>query len=236
MTKHKKILLAFTVLLLLSTVLTVTALADASVAEDGAISYAEGPTDVAPETREDTEADNATEEKSYDEGDSLIPTQGTEGENPMAQMFTAIKEHLAEILSALTLIGSLILAFAFKKGLLPLVRGAIGRLSDSANEAKTSAKETAKETEAIRAEINLRTTAIEDATAAVADTLRALGEEVKELKEQGLDKKLLYGTLGAEVELLYDIFMSSSLPNFQKEAVSQRLTKMKEELTAGEEK
>ncbi len=286
MTKHKKIISVITLLLLLASVLAVTALADTSVtAEDGAISYAEGPTDVAPETRADTDtadknsapsenidadtvdknsapsenidtdiADkNSTPSENIDadtadknsapsesvgtaDGNTHSAVAGAESENPMEQFFTTVREHLAEILSALTLIGSLILAFAFKKGLLPLMRGALGRLGDAASATKTSAEDAAKEAEGIKSALIERTSAIETASSDIAKALEALGEEVKALKEQGLDKKLLYGTLGAEVELLYDIFMSSSLPNFQKEAVSQRLKKMKEELTEGEEK
>ena len=54
-----------------------------------------------------------------------------EYENVFETLFDKVYENLPEVLSAVTLCASLIVAFAYKRGLLPLVRGSLRAIGDT---------------------------------------------------------------------------------------------------------
>ena len=63
------------------------------------------------------------------------------------------------------------------------------------------------------------------------DEMSTTLNEVKE-KEQQKEKnsESLAVIVGAQIDMLYDIFMSSALPQYQKDAIGERVAKMKEAL------
>lgn len=213
-----------------ATLLTANCLAaEISETEDGAISYAEGPTYVAPETRtEDMISDGqSTDDAETDAvagGTSEEPSGSTDtAKDPMAAAVDALHEHLGEILSALTLIGSLAIAFTYKRGLLPLLSGALGRLGDTSGAAKASAESAAQTAEQIHSTVKSATAETARICGELTDGIHGMTQRIVQMETQLAQSRKADSATVATVELLYDIFMSSSLPNYRKEEVSARL-------------
>ena len=143
--------------------------------------------------------------------------------NFFEKLYDAVTDYISEILCVLAFGGSFLIAVLYKKGLLPLLKGAlgainsaVGRIKDATeNSAIADTEKTAKITEALdRAQslIEAQTRSLED----VEKRLDALSQDKSEREKMKL-------ILECEVELLYDIFMSSALPEYQKDAVAKRL-------------
>ena len=65
-------------------------------------------------------------------------------------------------------------------------------------------------------------------------TLKKLEDELSESREQALKTQDMRKVMIAQIDMLYDIFMSSGLPVYQKDEVSERVRKMKIVLTDAE--
>ena len=143
--------------------------------------------------------------------------------NFFEKLYDAVTDYISEILCVLAFGGSFLIAVLYKKGLLPLLKGALGAINSAVgkikdateNSAIADTEKTAKITEALdRAQslIETQTRSLED----VEKRLDALSQDKSEREKMKL-------ILECEVELLYDIFMSSALPEYQKDAVAKRL-------------
>ena len=146
--------------------------------------------------------------------------------------YEEISSYASEILCALTLAASLILAFAYKKGLLPLVQGALVSIGNAVTKIKDSTE--VSEQKASRLEENLES-GIQGAKAALDKVIERIASfeqtiSAKLLNEEQIKEeyKKLGFVVGAQIDMLYDIFMTSSLPQYQKDAVNKRISEMKE--------
>lgn len=143
--------------------------------------------------------------------------------NFFEKLYDAVTDYISEILCVLAFGGSFLIAVLYKKGLLPLLKGALGAINSAVgkikdateNSAIADTEKTAKITEALDRAQSL----IEAQTRSLLDVekrLDALSQDKSEREKMKL-------VLECEVELLYDIFMSSALPEYQKDAVAKRL-------------
>ena len=151
-------------------------------------------------------------------------------ENFFEVIYREIEIHSEKIFSVLAFIGSLIIALAYKKGLLPLIRGAltnmkeeVERLGDTARSSReiaegslTAAAERLDSVAELFGELNLK--------------IAQLEEELKKTEEEKAESAKMHTVIAAQVDMLYEIFMSSSLPVYQKDMVGERISRMKEEL------
>lgn len=153
-------------------------------------------------------------------------------ENLFAVIFSTVKDKAAEIFSVLTLISSLILAYAYKKGLFPLIKSALTSLNGSVNKIKESAESELQNNEAISTQVKEKLSDFEKLITAAGDRLALIESKLDE-NENRQDKELKT-IISAQIDMLYDVFMSSSLPQYQKDAIGQRVVKMKEALGENE--
>ena len=155
-------------------------------------------------------------------------------DNVFGKIYTEITEYASEILCAMTFIGSLVLAFAYRKGLLPIVKGslltignAVGKMKESVSENAQKGEELGKSIEngleAAKSVLDGLVNRIEELDAALTERLAKESDEVKE-------KEALRLVLLSQIDMLSDIFMSSSIPQYRKDAVGERIAKMKEAL------
>lgn len=151
--------------------------------------------------------------------------------NVFTTVYEEIMTYAGEILCALTFAGSLILAFAYKKGLLPLVKGSLLGIGNAISKMKEDATENAEKGSKIGEDITNR---LNDATL----TLDTLAEKVSELDimlkeklesedEAQREKEEIKLILTSQIDMLYDIFMASALPQYQKDAVGEKVARMK---------
>lgn len=178
--------------------------------------------------------DTAPEAPSTDEGVAESGKEAEGDENIFAKIYEELSRYGAEILSALTLIGTLIIGFAYKKGLLPLVTRAINAVQGVLAKLKDSSEADAKATHEGLDAVSERLANMENSVTLFADTLTALEEKLACESEYITERKRLCAVMSAQVDMLYDIFMASALPQYQKDAVGSRIQSMREELSAYE--
>lgn len=154
----------------------------------------------------------------------------TESENFFEEIYEEILKHSDKILSALAFVASLLLALTYKKGLLPLVKGALSSLGNSVSRLK---EETENATNT--ADENMRSAVAElqkaeDLIFSLSEKLETLEGELSEAKKERAENGDMRLIMKAQVDMLYEIFMSSSLPLYQKEAVGEKISEMKKAL------
>ena len=154
-----------------------------------------------------------------------------EKNNIFETVYAEALKHSDKILSALAFSASLILALAYKKGLIPLIKGAlsalsssVARLKDETESASLAAKRTAEEASA---KLENSQMLLESLT----ERLRAIENELSASTEEQNMRRDIKRVMSAQVDMLYEIFMSSSLPAYQKESVGERIAEMKKTLT-----
>ena len=151
-------------------------------------------------------------------------------ENLFETIYTEIRAYAAEIISAMTLIGTLIIGVAYKKGLLPLLTRAISAIQTSLGKIKEGAQSEAESTKSSIDAISERICSMENSIAIFSETLGALETKLSSEIEYASERKRISTIIGSQVDMLYDIFMSSALPQYQKDAVGTRIQSMREEL------
>ena len=171
------------------------------------------------------------EKKTVGEKEELPPTdENKEGEakkNPFEAVFELIKANSDTIFSALTLIGSLVLAFTYKRGLLPALGASIGTIGDSVKRISDATEISIVNSENAIVDIDERIKDIGGLFERLEDRISELNtrlEAVDEERERGEMTRVL---LRSQIDMLYDIFMTSSLPQYSKDAVGEKIATMK---------
>lgn len=147
------------------------------------------------------------------------------------KIYSEVSEYAGEILCAMAFIGSVILAFAYKKGLLPIVKSsligignAVGKMKDSVNRSTVMGEE-----------LNTRLTVGFESAEHVLTALRekvealesALAQKLSDEADHSHRTEMLCLILNAQIDMLYDVFMCSALPQYQKDAIGERMATMK---------
>ncbi len=177
-----------------------------------------------------TEQENAAVEDTA-EGEAAVEQESAaEGENPFDAILATVKKYAAEILSALTLIGSVVLAVAYKKGLLPALGSAVGSIGASVKSVAEAAERSASSSESAISGVSEALGGLGDALDSVKSRLDSLEDELKQAEAKELDASAVKTIMRAQVDMLYDVFMTSALPQYAKDAVGERIALMKAEL------
>ena len=143
--------------------------------------------------------------------------------NFFEKLYTAVTDYISEILCVLAFGGSLLIAVLYKKGLLPLLKGALGAINTAVGRIKEVTESSAAADAEKTVEITEALSKAEALIEAQSNTLEALEKRLDSLSTDKSEREKLRLILESEVELLYDIFMSSGLPEYQKDAVAKRL-------------
>ena len=147
------------------------------------------------------------------------------------KIYAEVGEYASEMLCAMAFIGSVILAFAYKKGLLPLVKAslvsignAVGKMKDSVSRSTEMGEEFNKN---LVGGLENATTVL-DSLAQKVDALEyTLTEKLSHEGDHTREKEALGLILTAQIDMLYDVFMCSALPQYQKDAIGERIAAMK---------
>lgn len=170
---------------------------------------------------ESIEAASGTEESEENK-------ESEEFEETVSQTLAAFIERNADgILSGLTLISSLLVAFLYKAGLLPLLRNGISAISDTAGKTGKMAEEfTEQATEAL--------TSLRESTAPAAEAVKKTEEYLATLTKALADAKITQEEtkeiLAAETTLFYELLCSVNLPEEQKDSMRNSYYRLREKL------
>lgn len=179
-----------------------------------------------------------TESESAGDGENGENGEGTPGDDAGAsggifgEIYSCLASHAGEIFSTLSFIGTVAVALAYRRGLIPLLRDGLGAIGGAAGNISTS-------TERAQAVTEEAIAGVRRALDGFSDTLRTIehaGEETSErlraLEGEGYDKKALTKILLEQINMLSDIFMSTSLPQFRKDEIAERAKEMRDLVAA----
>ena len=166
----------------------------------------------------------------------VTQTEEIEYESVFETLFQRAGELLPEILSLITLSASLILAFAFKKGLVPLLSNTLAKIGDSVTHIKEKGDENGKIIDTFGAKVSCRIEMLESLISDLSEKLKELAVSLDEAERRAGDREKLTTLINGQIDMLYDVFMSSSLPHYQKEAVGARIAEMREAIKDDEGK
>ncbi len=187
----------------------------------------------------DTDFDTEAESAESDAGTNSNPTvgAGTESDtdteksaNPFEVVFSAVRGCAAEILCALSFVGSLILAYAYKKGLLPIIKRGIGAISATVSSIRETAERGESKTDELTRALCERLTSTQISLDGIENAVDTLGKRLDSLESDSDEKKKMRVILSAQIDMLYSIFMTSSLPQYQKDEVGAKIAEMREAL------
>lgn len=157
-------------------------------------------------------------------------------ENLFATVYSEVSKYAGEILCAMTFAGSLILAVSYKKGLLPLVKGSLISIGNAVGKIKDTADVGIEKS----AELNASFDGAKEVLTELADKVDTLDSMLKQRLEEedavNKEKEALKLILRSQIDMLYDIFMTAALPQYQKDAVGERIAAMKGALAENDER
>ena len=147
------------------------------------------------------------------------------------KLYTEVSEYAGEILCALAFIGSVVLAFAYKKGLMPIVKSSLVTIGNAMSKMKDSVNKNAERGE----EMNRAIASGIDGAVKVIETLgeridtleKTLAERLADKEETAKEREALSIIMTSQIDMLYEIFMSASLPQYRKDAIGERIAEMK---------
>ena len=158
-------------------------------------------------------------------------TDGEEAEaNIFETVYTEALKHSDKILSALACSASLILAVVYKKGLLPLIKGALSALTSSVDSLKEETESASLAAKRSIEDSSARLESSQMLLKSLTERLEAIEKELSANEEESM-RRDIKRVMSAQVDMLYEIFMSSSLPAYQKESVGEKISEMKKSLT-----
>ncbi len=155
---------------------------------------------------------------------------GEAEKNPFSILYGEIIKNSDKILSALTFIGSLILAFTYKKGLLPIVKGSLSTLGGAVTKLKEETEGHMENTLKYALAVKEKLDSAEKLFTSLAERLDTLAEELKDVSANEQKNRKFREIMNAQVDMLYEIFMSSSLPQYQKDSVGEKISEMKKNI------
>ena len=173
---------------------------------------------------------SAESEPAFESVTGEAPEAGTtpEAGNPFEDIFEAASEFSSEIASVLAFIGSVLVAFAYRRGRLPSVKSGIVAIGGAVGQLKDSTESCSRHQEQMLAEFTDRLCRAEDVLERFGKAIDEIAEKTEDGKAAAADRADMKALMSAQIDMLYDIFMTSSLPQYQKDAVNQRVREMRE--------
>ena len=179
--------------------------------------------------KNDTEGEVADGETST--GGEQEVTEDSDSKSTVKEAYDLIMENADKIFALLACISSLIIGFAYKKGLLPLVKNALSSLARGVSALKEETKRVSEGSTEALLDASEKLEKAENVIAEVSSRLERLEVELSESKSEALKDGELRVILTSQVDMLYEIFMSSSLPSYQKDAIGEKVAEMKRALS-----
>ncbi len=181
--------------------------------------------------------EGASEETTQNEAEApTSPSDGTyeENDNFFTVLYEGIKTNADKILSALAFLGSLVIAFAYKRGLFPFVEKSLTSLSGAVVKLRSETEKNAASENEFLAALADKLKKTEDIILGFTESLQKLENELSMFAEEKGEREKLKLIMAAEVDMLNEIIMASSLPQYQKDRAGECFMKMKAKLNTEE--
>ena len=157
------------------------------------------------------------------------------GKNVFESAFSLVTENADELFSALAFIGTMIIAFFYKRGLTPTLSRGIEKISATVGEARRASDESSELFSKLSEKISDRLAYLESSLEGFSLEIMKLEDILGTQAEFRSDRESIKMILASQIDMLSDIFMTSALPQYQKDAVGERVKAMREALSENEE-
>ena len=177
------------------------------------------------------EENEVIQEEISENGDfTPVDTENSEesGENIaniFENIYSKVEENADKIFSALAFIATIVVGIFYKSGLLPLLKDALSKIKGSIDKAKEAEELHNKDT-------NDKIDAISETVSQMEKQINKIELGVEDYEKLTKEREAMRLILSSQVDMLYAIFISSSLPEYQKEEIGLKIQKMREELMA----
>ena len=164
--------------------------------------------------------------------ESVTSSDDTSEGNTADEIYGLVIDNIGEIFAFLACAFSGILMLCYKKGILPLIKGGIGALSGGVTALSEEAKKQSESSNGISAMLEEKLKLADTALSKMNLSLTLMEEKLNSSEENKKDSEVLKTILLEEVNMLYEVFMAATLPEYQKERISKEVGAMKEKLTS----
>ena len=168
------------------------------------------------------------------ESDASESTYETARESIFDEIYGAVMANADKILSAMAFCGTLIVGFAYKRGLLPLLGKAMNAISKSVDGIKEDGIRSAQSTEERLTNIDASIKEIRESSAVTEASISDIEEHISRYDEAMAQDSAMKTVMSAQTDMLYAVFMSSALSQYQKEEIGERIAEMRKELKLNE--
>ena len=152
--------------------------------------------------------------------------------NIFAQIYSVAEENADKIFSALAFIGTLIVGAMYKSGLLPLLSDALGKLRGALDGIKSENERYESIVGAKISDIGNSVKSIEESIGKTNGEIARIESSLATYERALAERESMKIILSSQIDMLYSIFMASSLPQFEKEEIGNKISKMREELNS----
>lgn len=151
-------------------------------------------------------------------------------ENFFELIYNEFLKNSDKLLAALAFLGSLLVAFAYKKGLLPVIKASLNALASTVSKLKEESEKASEEANSAILSASKKLDYAENMIDALSEKLERIEYQLGKTNDEKLRTENIYAIIKTQIDMLYEVFMSSSLPAYQKDAVGERIAEMKKSL------
>ena len=152
---------------------------------------------------------------------------GESDANVFDEIYALMETNADKIFSILAFIGTLLVGVGYKSGLLPLLRDALSKLKVAIDGVKADGELSKALTESKMSEIC-------QVVAGNNEKLLKIEERLEGYESLQRERRTMRVVLAGQIDMLYAIFMSSALPQYQKDEIGEKIQAMREELKSYE--
>jgi len=159
--------------------------------------------------------------------DGAADVQDAETNGFFEAVYSFLEAHASELLSALAFVSSIAVALCYKRGMLPALSGAVGSIGRAIG---TLGEKTDNGINAISAAASNMLEQLgltRESLAGAALRLDELSARLTATEQTQSELNNLRTVMAVQIDVLYDIFMASSLPQYRKDIIGEKVAKMK---------
>lgn len=182
------------------------------------------------------EMDNSEDnvDSTEDEVNGTFPQDSATEKNSFEEVYNLLMSHISEILSLAAFLGSLVIAVLYKSGLMPLVEKGLSAISKTAQKIKETTELGEGKRQEDYAALKGSVTSLEEKLTGLKDTIAEYSDRLEAKESAEKREHRMEALTEGVLDLLYEIFMTSALPEYEKARVGEKVAKMKEVISTYE--
>lgn len=157
-----------------------------------------------------------------------------ESSNPFSEIYGLVLKNSDKLFSLLAFLSSLLIVFAYKKGLIPIINTGLSAIKKSSDSFESKASESLVKTEESLKFLTDKFASCINSIEGISKYVDELSEKLELMEAENGDRETLTTVMLSQVDMLYEIFMNSALPQYSKDALGEKFAQMKKSITGGE--